>query len=109
MAFGGTHLSLALCLMALIVLAKANFDEKIEPINNILEQNSEMLSQEFCIFGAVGSVVSEAIRRERRMGASLIRLFFHDCFVDVSSSSSFKDFTRSVSIYMTIFDYSANL
>lgn len=91
MAFGATHLSLALCLMALIVLAKADFDEKIEPINNILEQNSEMLTQEFCIFAAVGSVVTEAIMRERRMGASLIRLFFHDCFVDVSSSSSCKD------------------
>lgn len=82
MAFGATHLSLALCLMALISLAKSDFHEKIEPINNILEQNSEMLSQEFCIMAAVGSVVAEAIGRERRMGASLIRLFFHDCFVD---------------------------
>ncbi|KAJ8531571.1 hypothetical protein K7X08_027005 [Anisodus acutangulus] len=82
MAFGATHLSLALSLMALIVLAKADFNEKVEPINNIMEQNSEMLTQEFCILGAVGSVVAEAIRRERRMGASLIRLFFHDCFVD---------------------------
>ncbi|MCE2056167.1 hypothetical protein HAX54_044143 [Datura stramonium] len=82
MAFGATHLSLALCLVALIALAKSDFDEKIEPINNILEQNSDMLSQEFCIIAAVGSVVAEAIRRERRMGASLIRLFFHDCFVD---------------------------
>ncbi|KAM3394220.1 suberization-associated anionic peroxidase-like [Capsicum galapagoense] len=82
MAFGATHLSLTLCLVALIALAKANFDEKIEPVNNILEQNSDMLSQEFCIIAAVGSVVGEAITRERRMGASLIRLFFHDCFVD---------------------------
>ncbi|CAN4092086.1 unnamed protein product [Withania somnifera] len=82
MAFVATHLSFALCLMALIALAKADFDEKIEPINNILEKNSDMLSQDFCIFAAVGSVVVEAIRRERRMGASLIRLFFHDCFVD---------------------------
>ncbi|KAK4368348.1 hypothetical protein RND71_012140 [Anisodus tanguticus] len=82
MAFGATHLCLALSLMALIALAKANIDEKVEPINNILEQNSEMLTQEFCILAAVGSVVAEAIRRERRMGASLIRLFFHDCFVD---------------------------
>ncbi|XP_060188343.1 suberization-associated anionic peroxidase-like [Lycium barbarum] len=82
MAFSATNLSLALSLMALIVLAKADFNEKVEPINNILEKNSEMLTQEFCILGAVGSVVFEAIMRERRMGASLIRLFFHDCFVD---------------------------
>ncbi|XP_059284897.1 suberization-associated anionic peroxidase-like [Lycium ferocissimum] len=82
MAFSATNLSLALSLMALIVLAKADFNEKVEPINNILEKNSEMLTQEFCILGAVGSVVAEAIMRERRMGASLIRLFFHDCFVD---------------------------
>ncbi|XP_060188344.1 suberization-associated anionic peroxidase-like [Lycium barbarum] len=82
MAFSATNLSLALSLMALIVLAKADFNEKVEPINNILEQNSEMLTQEFCILGAVGSVVAEAISKERRMGASLIRLFFHDCFVD---------------------------
>ncbi|KAL3341135.1 hypothetical protein AABB24_025609 [Solanum stoloniferum] len=82
MALGATHLSLALCLMALIVLVKSDFDGKKEPINNILEKNSEMLTQDFCIFAAVGSVVAEAIARERRMGASLIRLFFHDCFVD---------------------------
>lgn len=92
MAFGATHLSLAFCLMALIVLVKADFYGNKEPINNILEKNSEMSTQDFCIFAAVGSVVTEAIARERRMGASLIRLFFHDCFVDVSSSSSFKDY-----------------
>jgi peroxidase len=31
----------------------------------------------------VRSVVSNAIASDRRMGASLARLFFHDCFVQV--------------------------
>lgn len=29
-------------------------------------------------------VVEDAVRKERRMGASLLRLHFHDCFVNVS-------------------------
>nr|AHL39177.1 class III peroxidase [Populus trichocarpa] len=33
------------------------------------------------LFGTVKSVVQSAIAKERRMGASLVRLFFHDCFV----------------------------
>lgn len=32
----------------------------------------------------IKSVVEDAIRQERRMGASLLRLHFHDCFVNVS-------------------------
>ena len=33
----------------------------------------------------VNKVVHEAIAKEARMGASLLRLFFHDCFVNVIS------------------------
>lgn len=36
------------------------------------------------LFSAVRPVVQSAISSERRMGASLLRLFFHDCFVNVS-------------------------
>ena len=32
---------------------------------------------------AIKSVVEAAIQKERRMGASLLRLHFHDCFVNV--------------------------
>lgn len=32
----------------------------------------------------IKSVVQRAIVRERRIGASLLRLHFHDCFVNVS-------------------------
>ena len=35
------------------------------------------------LFPTVKSVVQSAIRKEARMGASLLRLFFHDCFVNV--------------------------
>ena len=32
----------------------------------------------------IKSIVKQAIIREPRMGASLLRLHFHDCFVNVS-------------------------
>ncbi|KAK6246768.1 hypothetical protein QUC31_018333 [Theobroma cacao] len=38
------------------------------------------------VFFAVNSVVKSAVSKEPRMGASLVRLFFHDCFVNVISS-----------------------
>ena len=37
----------------------------------------------------VNSTVLEAILQERRMGASLLRLHFHDCFVNVYVPSHF--------------------
>ena len=39
------------------------------------------------LYGAVKSVVQPAIAREKRMGASIVRLFFHDCFVQVPFDS----------------------
>lgn len=35
------------------------------------------------LFNAVKSVVKSAVAKEPRIGASILRLFFHDCFVDV--------------------------
>ena len=35
------------------------------------------------LFPTVKSQVQSAIAKEARMGASLLRLFFHDCFVNV--------------------------
>ncbi|KAF3621160.1 Suberization-associated anionic peroxidase 2 [Capsicum annuum] len=43
---------------------------------------NQQLTQESCVFSAVNGVVDSAIDAETRMGASLIRLHFHDCFVD---------------------------
>jgi peroxidase len=35
------------------------------------------------LYKAVRSVVQSAVAKEKRMGASIVRLFFHDCFVQV--------------------------
>ena len=35
------------------------------------------------VFNTVKSVVKSAVVREPRIGASIVRLFFHDCFVQV--------------------------
>jgi peroxidase len=35
------------------------------------------------VYDAVKSVIQSAIVTEQRMGASIVRLFFHDCFVQV--------------------------
>jgi peroxidase len=34
---------------------------------------------------AIKSIVEDAIKQEARMGASLLRLHFHDCFVNVKT------------------------
>lgn len=49
----------------------------------------------------VKSAVQSAVSKERRMGASLLRLFFHDCFVNVilhfSISLLFLHYNKSYS------------
>ncbi|PIN08349.1 Peroxidase [Handroanthus impetiginosus] len=48
------------------------------------------------VFKAIKSVVKSAVRKEKRMGASLLRLHFHDCFVQVNSSYLHKGCDGSI-------------
>ncbi|XP_019169634.1 PREDICTED: anionic peroxidase-like [Ipomoea nil] len=100
-----TRLSLALSFIALALAGFSIYQNthtamkgqlKLTPnwLDNTLESSvanlislrlgisSGKLSDEACIFSAVKEVVDAAIDAETRMAASLIRLFFHDCFVD---------------------------
>jgi len=47
------------------------------------------------VYDAVKSAIQSAIATEQRMGASIVRLFFHDCFVQGCDASLLLDDTAS--------------
>lgn len=53
----------------------------------------------------VSNAVRQAVNREARLGASILRLFFHDCFVNVSSSFCIS----IISITVSYFDVCCNM
>jgi hypothetical protein len=42
------------------------------------------------VYDAVKSVMKSAIAKEKRMGASILRLLFHDCFVQVLNTTTVR-------------------
>lgn len=75
----------------------------------LIGSSSAQLSENFydskCpkVFYAVKSVLQSALAKEPRQGASIVRLFFHDCFVNVNYySSSMLSFYFSLVIYTII-------
>ena len=72
-----TSFSLAFLVVAYLVVVS------IESSNAQLTTNFYSTS---CpnLFSTVKSVMQSAINKEARMGASILRMFFHDCFVNVS-------------------------
>ena len=53
----------------------------------------------------VRGVVQQAAQNDERIGAKLIRLHFHDCFVDVNFLSFIHNFCQCVYSYVHVFVY----
>lgn len=73
----GSFTIFALCLLVVVSTAV--------PVGNSCELSSEKYYQRTCpnLLPTVRSVVRSALAKEPCLRASILRLFFHDCFVNV--------------------------
>jgi len=80
MAVSGAGALVALSLMVLVVMANVG---AIHGLTTTFYDRS-------CpkVYSIVKAEVQKAVKAEKRMAASLVRLHFHDCFVNVSVGSS---------------------
>ncbi|XP_047165925.1 peroxidase P7-like [Vigna umbellata] len=85
---------MASIIQSLLVLVLATFATFMVPSNAHLSAN---FYDKVCpkALPIIRSVVERAIIRERRIGASLLRLHFHDCFVNGCDGSVLLDDTRN--------------
>ena len=84
----GTGTMVGLSVMALVVLA--TIAAEAQPLRTDFYDKS-------CpqIFSIVKAGIQKAVQIEKRMAASIVRLHFHDCFVDVSNILSRRKFSFS--------------
>ncbi|ONK80565.1 uncharacterized protein A4U43_C01F19250 [Asparagus officinalis] len=79
-----SNFPVALCLLSLIAC-------------NVNGQLTATFYQRSCpnLQGIVRSAMAQAVAKEKRMGASILRLFFHDCFVNGCDASILLDDTAT--------------
>ncbi|RZC19011.1 Peroxidase 52 [Glycine soja] len=70
----------------------------LQPWGQALSQLSPNYYDYSCpkALSTIKSVVEASVQKERRMGASLLRLHFHDCFVNGCDGSILLDSTSSI-------------
>ncbi|GKV02246.1 hypothetical protein SLEP1_g14703 [Rubroshorea leprosula] len=82
-----SHLSFQLQIFVLLAIAATAFSSALSPYfyDHVCPQ----------ALPAIKRVVKAAVAKERRMGASLLRLHFHDCFVNGCDASILLDNTNT--------------
>lgn len=92
------RMSLVFATLTLALMVNPLFSNSMDVSTNVAEFLYPEYYQCSCPNAAeiVRSVVSKAVRREARMAASLLRLNFHDCFVQGCDASLLLDSTDKI-------------